>query len=149
MNRRSDLADAARSVTETCLCHRARMAARAVTRDYDLALRKTGLRATQLAVLAAIAAKGALSIKALADDLGMDRTTLTRNLRPLEDLGYVAIGDEARHRSRTLALTESGDTALAAALPLWERAQRALQQRLGPERWPEVGAALTELAAEA
>ncbi|MES1153264.1 MAG: MarR family transcriptional regulator [Dongia sp.] len=149
MNERSDLADAARAVTETCLCHRARMAARAVTRGYDLALRETGLRATQLAVLAAIAARGALSIKALADDLGMDRTTLTRNLRPLEDLGYVAIGAEARHRSRTLALTESGDAALAAALPLWEQAQRAMQQRLGARRWPEIGAALTDLTAGA
>jgi DNA-binding MarR family transcriptional regulator len=146
---RPKLAAAARTVTETCLCHRARMAARAVTRGYDDALRETGLRATQLAVLAAIAAKGALSIKSLADDLGMDRTTLTRNLRPLEDLGYVAIGAEHRHRARTLALTEAGDTALAAALPLWEAAQRKLQQRLGARRWPEIGAALAELTAEA
>ena len=149
MRSRPDIAGAARTVMENCFCHRARMAARAVTRGYDQALRETGLRATQLAVLAAIAARGALSIKALADDLGMDRTTLTRNLRPLETLGYVAIGAEGRHRSRTLALTEAGDAALAAALPLWEQAQRALKQRLGAKRWPDIGAALTDLTADA
>src|SRR5262249_29301109 len=78
----------AQRLLETCLCHRARMATRAITRAYDDALRPTGLRATQLAVLAAVGARGALSIKSLADSLVMERTTLSRNLRPLEQQGY-------------------------------------------------------------
>src|SRR3954452_1049339 len=102
------LSDLAQTVLDTCMCHRARMAARAVTRTYDDALRSTGLRATQLAVLTAVAARGALSIKALADSLGMDRTTLTRNLRPLEETGYVLLAPEGRYRSRMLTLTASG-----------------------------------------
>ena len=128
------------------MCHKARMAARTVTRAYDDALRTTGLRATQLAVLAAVGARGALSIKSLADSLGMERTTLTRNLRPLEERGYVVLAPEARHRSRMLTLTSSGREALLAAAPLWEGAQRALRKRLGDRRWPAVQQALDGLS---
>ena len=138
----------AQTVLDTCLCHRTRMAARAITRVYDDALRLTGLRATQVAVLAAVAAEGALSIKALADSLGMDRTTLTRNLRPLEERGYVLLAPEARHRSRMLTLTTTGRAALLDAQPRWEEAQRTVKRRLGSQRWPVVEHALTELAKE-
>src|SRR6516164_11329254 len=83
---------------DTCMCHKARMAARVVTRAYDDALRPTGLRATQVSVLAAVGARGALSIKSLADALQMERSTLTRNLRPLEGRGYVVLAPERRYR---------------------------------------------------
>lgn len=135
----------AQTLLDTCMCHKARMAARAITRGYDEALRATGLRATQLSVLAAVGARGALSIKALADSLAMERSTLTRNLRPLEEKGYVLLAPEARHRRRMLTLTAAGRAALAAALPLWEAAQRATKRRLGDRRWPAVQAALEEL----
>ena len=131
---------------DTCMCHKARMAARVVTRAYDDALRSTGLRASQISVLAAVGARGALSIKSLADTLQMERTTLTRNLRPLEERGYVALGAERRYRSRVLTLTPSGRAALLAALPLWEDAQRAVKRRLGLQRWPAVQEALAALA---
>jgi DNA-binding MarR family transcriptional regulator len=124
------------------------MAARAITRAYDDALRPTGLRATQLSVLAAVAARGALSIKSLADSLGMDRTTLSRNLRPLEGKGYVRLAPEARYRSRLLSLTTSGRAALQEAVPLWEGAQRTMRRRLGSGRWPDVQGALRAIADE-
>ena len=130
------------------MCHKTRMAARAITRTYDDALRSTGLRATQLSVLAAVGARGALSIQSLADSLEMDRTTLTRNLRPLEDKGYVLLAPERRHRSRVLTLTDAGHAVLMEALPLWEQAQRRIKRRLGAERWPAVQEALAELIAE-
>ena len=80
------------------MCHKTRMAlARAITRAYDDALRSTGLRATQASVLAAVGARGALSIKSLAYFLEMERTTLTRNLGPLEERGYVLLAPERRH----------------------------------------------------
>lgn len=139
----------ARHLIDHCLCHSSRMAARAVTRAYDEALREAGLRATQLAVLAAVGARGALSIKALADSLGMERTTLTRNLRPLEEQGLVVLAPEARHRSRMLTLTKAGAAALRGALPLWESAQRRMKRRLGEARWMSVHATLGELAHEA
>jgi hypothetical protein len=71
-------------ILENCLCHRTRMASRAVTRLYDDTLRPVGLRATQLAVLVAIGSGEVVSISALAKLMGMDRSTLTRNLAPLE-----------------------------------------------------------------
>jgi DNA-binding MarR family transcriptional regulator len=125
------------------------MAARAITRAYDDALRPTGLRATQVSVLAAVGASGALSIQSLADSLEMDRSTLTRNLRPLEERGYVVLAPEGRHRSRMLTLTEAGHHALLDALPLWEGAQRRIKRRLGADRWPAVQEALTGLISEA
>ena len=138
----------AQHLLDTCMCHKSRMAARAITRAYDDALRKTGLRATQLSVLAAVGSRGALSIQSLADVLGMDRTTLTRNLRPLEDKGLVLLAPEARHRARMLELTAAGRSTLTKALPLWEAAQRTIKRRLGSERWPAVQDALAELTEE-
>jgi DNA-binding MarR family transcriptional regulator len=139
----------AQTLLDTCMCHKARMAARSITRAYDDALRSTGLRATQVSVLAAVGARGALSIQSLADSLAMDRTTLTRNLRPLEEQGYVALAPEGRHRSRMLSLTTAGQAMLLAAVPLWEEAQRSIKRRLGGGRWPAVQEALSELTREA
>ena len=131
---------------DTCMCHKARMAARVVTRAYDDALRPTGLRATQISVLAAVGARGALSIKSLADTMLMDRSTLTRNLRPLEVKGYVGLAPEGRYRSRVLTLTPAGRAALLQAFPLWETAQRKLRGRVGRHRWPAVQGAMAILA---
>ena len=94
-----------REVIENCACQKVRTAARAVTRAYDEALRPVGLRATQLAVLVAVAMDDAISITALAKFMGMDRSTLTRNLRPLEKEGLVRLGMEGWRRSRTLEIT--------------------------------------------
>src|SRR5258707_5278662 len=102
MSMRQNISAVAQSLLDTCLCHNVRTASRVVSRTYDEALRPTGLRATQVSVLAAVGARGALSIKSLADSLEMERTTLTRNLRPLEDKGDVFIAPEGRHRSRVL-----------------------------------------------
>ena len=135
-----------RDVVERCMCHKVRMAARAVTRAYDAALRPVGLRATQFAVLVAVAAEGALSITALAESMGMDRSTLTRNMRPLTKDGLLAVGREGWHRSRTIEITERGRARVREALPLWERAQATLQRQLGEPQWAGVNQSLTALA---
>ena len=142
------IAGLAQTLLDTCMCHKARMTARAITRVYDDALRPTGLRATQVSVLAAVEARGALSIKSLADSLAMERTTLTRNLRPLEERGYVVLGPEGRHRSRMLTLAPSGRAALLEALPLWEEAQSTIKRRLGHQRWSTVQEAMAGLTEE-
>jgi len=134
-----------REMIETCACHKSRMAARAVTRAYDEALRPVGLRATQVSLLAAVAVDGAMSITALARLLGMDRSTLTRNLAPLEKEGLLALGDEGWRRSRTLTITGPGRERLRAATPLWEAAQSRLRRGLGGERWDEVRHSLEHL----
>jgi DNA-binding MarR family transcriptional regulator len=141
----TDSMSAERRMIETCACHKIRMAARAVTRTYDEALRPVGLRATQAALLAAIAVEGAMSITSLARWIGMDRSTLTRNLTPLEKEGLLAVGSEGWRRSRTLEITAKGRARLQEAMPLWEAAQKRLKQDLGGQRWGDVQSSLDHL----
>ena len=134
-----------REVVENCMCHRTRMAARAVTCLYDDTLRPVGLRATQLAVLVAVGSDDVVSITALAKFMGMDRSTLTRNLAPLEREGLIRVGNEGWRRSRTVEITKKGRGRLHEALPLWEQAQAALRQKLGARKWAVIRADLDDL----
>lgn len=134
-----------RTMIDTCACHKIRMASRAVTRAYDDALRPVGLRATQVSLLAAVALEGAMSITALADAIGMDRSTLTRNLAPLEAEGLLRVGGEGWRRSRTLEITAKGRAALGKAMPLWEAAQKRLRHALGGAEWDAVQGSLDHL----
>ena len=118
-------------IVNNCVCQKVRAAARAVTCAYDGALRPVRLRATQLAVLAAVGVEGSVSITALAYELGMDRTTLSRNLGPLQKAGLINVGAESWRRSRTLEITEKGRSRLTEAFPLWQKAQKALRRKLG------------------
>jgi DNA-binding MarR family transcriptional regulator len=127
----TETARLAQSVLDRCLCKRTRAAARAITRVYDEQLRESGLRPSQVEVLVTVAAKSELSISALAEELGMDRTTLTRNLRPLEKRGLVALSAEGRHRTRLVRLTPTGESALGGLIGHWERAQSAMERSLG------------------
>jgi DNA-binding MarR family transcriptional regulator len=134
-----------RKMIEQCACHRIRMAARTVTRAYDDALRPVGLRATQLSVLAAVAIDGAISITALAQLMGMDRSTLTRNLAPLEKESLLSVGSEGWRRSRTLSITAKGRARLQEAYPIWESAQKRFKQEVGGLKWGEVQGSLDHL----
>ena len=111
------------------------MAARAVTQTYDAMLQPSGLRATQFTLLAALATIGDAPLTQLADRLVMDRTTLTRNLKPLVGEGLVAIAADADRRIRRVHLTNAGRQAFETALPLWQRAQAGLVERFGQTRW--------------
>jgi DNA-binding MarR family transcriptional regulator len=71
----------------------------------------------------------------LAEDLCMDRTTLTRNLKPLLAKGWISATQDQDHRVRRIALTGSGRQVLDTALPLWRVAQSKLVGKLGPKRW--------------
>ena len=121
------------------------MASRAVTRLYDDILRPTGLRATQLAVLVAVGNEDATSITELAKFMGMDRSTLTRNLAPLEREGLIRVGNEGWRRSRIVEITNKGRSRLREALPFWEKAQQTMRQKLGGRRWPVIMADLDDL----
>jgi DNA-binding MarR family transcriptional regulator len=129
---------------KSCACANLRGAARAVTRLYDEILRPSGLQATQFTVLVKIAVAGSTPVTQLAEGLVMDRTTLTRNLKPLEKQGLIQVNSGEDQRLRLVSLTESGQQALAKALPLWEKAQAQAVNTLGAERF---GALLTDLSA--
>jgi DNA-binding MarR family transcriptional regulator len=114
-----------------CVCFNLRRATRVVTQLYDQALRDSGLRATQFSLLAALHIGPALSMNQLAELLGADRTTLTRNLRPLERQGLVASSVGADRRVREVSITEEGRLAFEEAITCWSRAQKLLRERLG------------------
>ena len=131
----SDATTAARAGTmaRSCICFSTRQAARALTQLYDEALRPAGIRSTQLALLNAVRLLGPLSVKRLAAAVVIDRTTLTRSLKPLEREGYVNIEAGADLRERRVALTRRGSAKLEEAFTLWEAAQAQVRNRLGPE----------------
>jgi len=108
-----------------------RRAARRLTRDYDRALKPAGLKLTQYSVLANLVRSGGLSITALAERLAMDRTTLTRNLRPLDKAGWIRVGSGPDSRSRAVDITELGRDTYDRALPLWRQAERSFRRSVG------------------
>jgi DNA-binding MarR family transcriptional regulator len=132
----------------SCACNNVRRAARAVTQLYDETLRPTGLRATQFTLLTALRIQGPISLNRLAEQLVMDRTTLTRNLQPLEKKGLVHIEAGEDRRTREASLTDTGHRALAKAFPLWRQAQSRVAEGLGEERLQgllgELGAVVAE-----
>jgi DNA-binding MarR family transcriptional regulator len=126
--------DAARAMESECICMRVRRTSRALSRLYDDNLRPTGLQASQLTLLGAAAALGdaGANMGKMADVLGMDRTTLTRNVRPLEKAGLLRVArDPADARARIVLLTRAGEQAIEEAFPLWEKSQKQVRSLLG------------------
>jgi DNA-binding MarR family transcriptional regulator len=118
-------------VNESCLGARVRRAARAVGNHYDENLKPSGLKGTQFTLLTAIYLKPKATISRVAESLLLDRTTLNRNLKPLEREGLIESGSGKDLRTRTLKLTDKGVEVLARALPLWLEAQSTAVNRLG------------------
>ncbi len=114
-----------------CTCFNLRKATRLVTQLYDEALRPAKIRATQFPVLAVLRLQGPIALNDLADIIVTDRTTLTRNLRPLERDGLVESHPGADQRVREVSITRKGQRVLDRAYPLWKRAQKELRERLG------------------
>lgn len=108
-----------------------RKAARVVTQHFDRALQPVGLRGTQFTILVVLARTGATPISKLAELLVMDRTTLTRNLRPLQRDGLIDIQRGKDRRTRYWTLLPKGKERLMQALPLWQNAQRHFVLGLG------------------
>ncbi len=109
-------------------------AARRTARRFDDALRPLGITSGQFSILVAIAASKGASLGEIADRMGMDRTTLTRNLKPLEAEGVIATeADPDDARRRRLVLTQTGGALLTRATPHWQTAQQATEAQLaGP-----------------
>jgi DNA-binding MarR family transcriptional regulator len=117
--------------TAKCLCLASRRAARAITRRFDTALRPYGIRATQFTLLAILALKGPTSIGELAEIIGADRTTLTRNLAVAAGQSLVRIGSGEDARARIASSTARGRQTLRRAFPAWRKTQNELTNALG------------------
>lgn len=120
---------------EGCTCSRLRRLTRRLTAVYDRELASCGLRVTQFSLLAALqrqAGSGGMAVSVLADALDMDRTTLTRNLKPLIDRGHVELaGARGDARVRLVSITAAGTAAWRSAQPHWKRAQLDVHRTLG------------------
>ena len=117
------------ATTRQCACSAARRRSRELTRFYERAMRGSGLRASQFTLLATLIQTGPIPATRLADFLGLERTTLTRNLRPLLRDGHVIIEPGADRRVHKVAVTPKGVEAAGAAFPFWRKAQDAALAR--------------------
>ncbi|HWB48043.1 MAG TPA: MarR family winged helix-turn-helix transcriptional regulator [Stellaceae bacterium] len=131
-----------------CNCLAIRQAARHVTQFYDQLFAPTGLRATQFAILSRLRQMGPMPINALANLLVMDRTTLGRNILPLQRDGLIEVVRGASdRRRRELGLTEAGIKRHRDSLVYWEDAQKRFNTVFGDERAATLRALLREVSA--
>lgn len=131
-----------------CNCLAFRQAARRVTQFYDQFLGSAGLRTTQFSILANLKHRGPVTINALAEALVMDRTTLGRNILPLQREGLVATATgKADRRSKELHLTKAGAARLKLAAKAWRAAQLRFETALGRKRLAALRSDLRSVAA--
>ncbi|MGE7991428.1 MarR family winged helix-turn-helix transcriptional regulator [Pseudomonas sp. NPDC089554] len=133
-------------MTSECLCTHLRRAARGVSRHYDEALADVGINVAQFSLLRHVQRLDGPTITGLADAMGLDRSTLGRNLRVLEADGLVSLGEGRDQRNRLVRLTEAGSRCVEQALPAWQRAQQQLVEQLGHEQRDELVRLLERLA---
>lgn len=125
-----------------CTNFRLRKLSRRVGQHYDAHLAQVGLRSTQFSLLGALMRETPPTLTQLADTLEMDRTTLTRNLRPLAAAGWVELAPGADGRTRAVRITAAGRERWRLARPLWREAQRSLHAAFGEPAVARLHAAL-------
>ena len=118
-------------IIEVCLCHHLRRAARVATRLFDEALAPSGINSSQFNVLVAISSLPVASAGRVAKKLGMDRTTLSRNLKPLRRADLIETGGGAGRKPDVVILTAQGRRTLEDAMIHWQQAQTRLSKHLG------------------
>lgn len=129
------------------MCTTLRMATRSVTRLYDRALSRAGLRATGFAILSVLATQGPLAVSELAGCLAMDRTTCTRELAPLVSEGLIEIMAGSDRRRRLARLTGAGERKRSRAQQAWEQVQQEVADEFGETSIHELLAGLRRLLA--
>ncbi len=114
-----------------CYCAAVRAAARKTTALYDSILEPAGVTLAQYSLMRRIERAGAVSLTKLGRLAELDRSTVGRNVKAIEELGLVRLGPAKDHREAAVRLTSAGEEALRRAAPLWEEAQRRVEATLG------------------
>lgn len=118
---------------DPCSCFYLRRAARLVTRQYAETMKAAGLKSSQFSILSMLSFHGELTITELADKMGLERTSMSRNLHPMEKDGLISVSDERDNRRRYISLTRQGQVTYKKALPLWNQAQQQFREQLGAD----------------
>jgi len=134
------------TVPENCVCFNLRWVTRAVTQFFDAEMRRHGIRPTQGTILLALNAKESWTMAELSDCLGLERTSLVRNLQPLQRDGLVTADGGGRGIRVELAITAKGRKQVEKFMPAWESAQSTAVQVLGEKRWSALLADLEKVA---
>lgn len=134
------------SVRQNCVCFNLRRVTRVVTQFFDAEMRRHGIRSTQWSILAALHVTGLSNMADLSEILGMERTTLLRNLQPLQRDGLVNVEGGGQGGFVELSLTAKGRKQIEKLAPAWESAQRTAVQVLGEKRWSALLADLEKVA---
>ena len=116
-----------------CFCLAARQAARKITRLYDSCMQPSGIRATQFTILSQLMLRGEMPVGRLAGLLGMERTTLTRNLALLEAERWISTKPGEDPRARMIAITAQGRGTVRRSFPYWSKAQAEVGKLLGAD----------------
>jgi len=128
-----------------CTCQNLRRASLAITRIYDQKLAQSGLTVSQYSLLKHIKRLGPVSVSELASEIRLDRTTLVRNLKPLESEGLVIDTSPPGSRNRQLQLTPEGEKRCETAALHWQEAQTYVEEQLGREKLENLIAILSEV----
>ncbi len=138
-------ADVKRLQPIRCACTALRMAARIVSRSYDVGLAAAGMNATQYAILVNVHRYEPISQMRLATHLCLERTALYRAVEILEGRGWLTTTPTGKGVTKALALTPAGTMIVERARREWERVQQAFQGAFGAKRWDEFLAMLDEI----
>jgi DNA-binding MarR family transcriptional regulator len=134
------------SVRQNCVCFNLRRVTRVVTQHFDAEMRRHGIRSNQGSILAALHLTGPSNMAELGEVLGMERTTLLRNLRPLQRDGLVNVEGGGQGGRIELSISPKGRKQMEKIAPAWESAQRTAIEVLGEKRWSAILADLDTLA---
>jgi DNA-binding MarR family transcriptional regulator len=121
-----------------CTCFNTRKFSRVITQIFDDAFKDIGFRGTQFAPLVMIFTRGPLTVNKLSDYLVMDRTTLGRNLKPLERDGLIKIEKGMDKRQKQISITEKGKKLLNKAFPVWQQTQKKILKEIGEDKWQDM-----------
>ena len=118
-----------------CTCFNLRKASRIVTQYFDDSMRSIGLRGTQFTLLANAFAYSPITVTRMSEIMVIDRTTLGRNLLPMEKRGLIKVESGDDRRTRIVKITDAGKRKLTEAYPLWKETQENIKQKMGLENW--------------
>jgi DNA-binding MarR family transcriptional regulator len=135
------------SMGQSCVCYNMRKASRSITRLYDEFLKPSGIQATQMTILLGTKILQPVTLKRLSKSSMMDRTTLSRNLKPLEKKRLIRVVPGRDRRERIVTLTDTGEKMLVKAYPLWEHAQNKIVNGLNQRGLDALLSSLSDVVA--